>query len=97
MFETKNKGELELADINQTATYLGDRIGRLGVIVSRNTPAENIRRKIFSVWNDSSANRKVILTLSDSQLGELMDIRCRGGSPTKYMQAHYRKFRQSVQ
>lgn len=97
MFEAKNTAELGLEAINQTATYLGDRIGRLGVIVTRNTPPETIRRKIFSVWNDSSPNRKVILTLCDAEVRQLLDIRCRGGSPTKWMQAHYRTFRTSVQ
>jgi hypothetical protein len=89
--------ELNLAAINQTATYLGDRLGRLGVIVTRNAPPENIRRKIFSVWNDSGPQRKVILTLSDTQLCELLDIRCREESPTKWMQKLYRAFRTAVQ
>lgn len=97
MFETKNMGELDIAAINQTATYLGDRIGRLGVIVTRNDPPETIRRKIFSVWNDSGPSRKVILTLTDGQLFELIDLRCRDGSPTKWMQKHYRAFRTAVQ
>lgn len=97
MFEAKNTNELGLTEINQTATYLGDRIGRLGVIVTRQTPTENVQRKIFSVWNDSAGGRKIILTLSDAQLHELMDLRCKGGSPTKWMQTHYRTFRTSVQ
>ena len=97
MFEAKNTNELGLAEINQTATYLGDRIGRLGIIVTRQTPSENVQRKIFSVWNDSAGSRKIILTLSDIQLRELMDLRCKDGSPTKWMQAHYRNFRTSVQ
>jgi hypothetical protein len=67
-----------------------------GTIVTRQTTPETIRRRIFSVWNDSSP-RKVILTLSDSEVNELLDVRCRGGSPTKWMQSHYRKFRTSVQ
>ena len=96
MFETKNMEALDISAINQTATYLGDRIGRLGIIVTRQIPSEAIRRKIFSVWNDSSP-RKVILTLCDAEIRELLDVRCRGGSPTKWMQAHYRKFRTSVQ
>lgn len=97
MFETKNMDELGIPEINQTATYLGDRIGRLGIIVTRQLPNENIVRKIFSVWNDSASARKIILTLCDSQLRELLDLRCKGGSPTKWMQSHYRAFRTSVQ
>ena len=97
MFEAKNTNDLGIPEINQTATYLGDRIGRLGVIVTRQPPAENILRKIISVWNDSGLGRKVILTLSDDELRELLDLRCKGGSPTKWMQAHYRRFRTSAQ
>lgn len=97
MFEAKNTNALGLTEINQTATYLGDRIGRLGIIVTRQAPPENVQRKIFSVWNDSSGGRKIILTLTDAQLRELMDLRCKGGSSTKWMQAHYRNFRTSVQ
>ena len=97
MFEAKNTNDLDMPEINQTATYLGDRIGRLGVIVTRQTPREAVQLKIFSVWNDSGPNRKVILTLADEQLRELLDLRCDEGSPTKWMQKHYRKFRTSVQ
>jgi hypothetical protein len=97
MFEAKNTDNLEISAINQTATYLGDRIGRLGVIVTRQEPSESIRRKIFSVWNDSAPNRKVILTLTDAHVFELLELRCRDGSPTKWMQKHYRDFRTAVQ
>lgn len=97
MFEAKNTNKLGLAEINQTATYLGDRIGRLGLIVTRRAPPETVQRKIFSVWNDSAPNRKVILTLTDEQLRELLDLRCHDGSPTKWMQKHYRAFRTAVQ
>jgi hypothetical protein len=96
MFEAKNTIELGPAEINQTATYLGDRIGRLGILVTRREPSEAVKRKIASVWNDG-APRKVILTLTDDQLRELLDLRCQGGSPTKWLQNHYRKFRTSLQ
>ena len=49
MFEVKNTDVLDLAAINQTATYLGDRLGRLGVIVTRHSPQETVQRKTFSV------------------------------------------------
>lgn len=97
MFETKNTNELRMDAINQTATYLGDRIGRLGVIATRSRPADEIQRKIFSVWNDSAPKRKIILTLDDIHFSELLDLRCKGGSPTKWMQTHYRNFRTAVQ
>jgi hypothetical protein len=97
MFETKNMTELDIAAINQTATYLGDRIGRLGVIVTRAPLTDSIQRKIFSVWNDSSSGRKIILVLTDDHLRDLLQVRCRNGSTTKWMQRHYRDFRTTVQ
>jgi hypothetical protein len=97
MFEVKNTSELDTAAINQTATYLGDRIGRLGVIVTRHAPSDAIQKKIFSVWNDSAPNRKVVLTLTDDQLKGLLNMRCEGTSPTRWMQQHYRNFRTAVQ
>jgi hypothetical protein len=97
MFEAKNTEDLDMAAVNQTATYLGDRIGRLGIIATRKVPAETIQRKLFSVWNDSAPNRKVILTLSDTHLRELLDLRCANGSPTKWLQKHYRAFRTGAQ
>jgi hypothetical protein len=97
MFEAKNTEDLEMANINQTATYMGDRIGRLGVIVTRKGPSEAVKRKIFSVWNDSGPYRKVILVLSDEHLRAMLDLRRGNGSPTKWMQRHYRAFRETVQ
>jgi hypothetical protein len=94
MFETKNTEELHTDAINQTATYLGVRIGGLGVIVTRRPPKDSIAKKIMTVFNDG---RKVILTLCDDQLRQLLDLRCQGGSPTKWMQKHYRNFRVSLQ
>ena len=97
MFEVKNTDVLDLAAINQTATYLGDRLGRLGVIVTRHSPQETVQRKTFSVWNDSAPNRKVILILTDDHIRELLDLRGRDGSPTQWLQRHYRAFRTAVQ
>jgi hypothetical protein len=97
MFEVKNMAELDLAGINQAAVYLGDRIGRLGFIVTRQLPSESVIRKTYAVWNDSGQGRKAILILADSQLFELLDLRCQDGSPTKWLQKHYRAFRTALQ
>jgi hypothetical protein len=97
MFEVKNTAELDMAAINQTAVYLGDRIGRLGFIVTRHAPSEGVMRKTYAVWNDSGQGRKAILILADAQLFELLDLRCKDGSPTKWMQKHYRAFRTALQ
>lgn len=97
MFEAKNVAELDMAALNQTATYLGDRLGRFGVIITRNSVAEGIQRKAISIWNDSGAQRKVILVLSDADIGELLTIRCKGRSPSNRLRDHYRRFRQRAQ
>jgi hypothetical protein len=96
MFETKNTQAIGAAALNQTATYLGDRLGRLGFIVTRFAPEESAIRKAFSIYNDSNP-RKIILFLSDQDLFQLLDLKCSGKDTTQQMQKIYRKFRTSVQ
>ena len=96
MFETKNVQQLTNDDLNQTAIYLGDRIGRLGFIVTRRPSPDAQERKAFSIYNDSQP-RRIILVLSDEDLIQLLDIVCREGDPTAYVRDRYRRFRQSVQ
>ena len=96
MFETKNTQSIGAPALNQTATYLGDRLGRLGMIVTRFAPDESAQRKAFSIYNDSNP-RKIILFLSDQNLIELLDVKSAGKDTTKEIQKIYRKFRTSVQ
>ena len=96
MFETKNTDALEPSHLNQTSTYLGDRLGRLGFIVTRIAAGLAQRRKAFSIYNDSHP-RKIILILSDNDLIGMLDMKCRGQEPMRFVQNIYRKFRQSVQ
>ena len=96
MFEIKNMGEIEAPALNQTATYLGDRLGRLAFIVTRNAPGKAQVRKAYSIYHDP-VPRKVILFLSDADLKYMLDMKCKGNSPTAYLQKIYRQFRTSVQ
>lgn len=96
MFETKNTNDLDNTHINQTATYLGDRLGRLGFIVARKPAEEAQQLKLYSVFNDSQP-RKVILVLSDEDLAQMLDMKCHGNSPMRHIQKLYRKFRTTVQ
>jgi hypothetical protein len=96
MFETKNTSDLDNMHINQTATYLGDRLGRLGFVVTRQPLAHAQMLKLFSVYNDSQP-RKVILVLTDADITAMLDLKCKGESPMRYIQRFYRKFRTSVQ
>jgi hypothetical protein len=94
--ETKNTDEPRADDLNQTATYLGDRMGRLGIIVTRESPKEAHTRKLFSIYNDSNP-RKVVLWLSDTDLKTMLDDVCNSREPMRYLREIYRTFRQSVQ
>ena len=96
MFEVKNTEGLDNNHINQTATYLGDRLGRLGFIVTRQPVERAQQLKLFSVFNDSQP-RKVILVLTDDDLNAMLDMKCKGTSPMRHIQRLYRQFRTSVQ
>lgn len=96
MFEVKNKQTIDNKDLNQTATYLGDRLGRLAFVLSRGAPAEAQQRKAFSIYNDSNP-RKIIVFLSDADLALMLDMRCEGKNPMRHVQQLYREFRTSVQ
>lgn len=96
MFEVKNTQELIPTHFNQTAVYLGDRLGRLGFIVTRNPASDDNTRKAYSIYNDSHP-RKIILTLSDLDLLTMLDLKCNGKEPMRFIQRLYRNFRQSVQ
>lgn len=96
MFEIKNTTDIDNNYLNQTATYLGDRLGRLGFIVTRNPLQEAQQRKAFSIYNDSTP-RKVILNLSDSDMKIMLDMKCKGNNPMRHIQELYRSFKTSVQ
>ena len=98
MFECKNVADLELDHINQTAAYLGARLGMLGFVVTRSEAKDSIKRKIYSIYNDSPAlPRKVILVLSDADLVTMIDLRASGLSPRSHAQGLYRALRSRVQ
>jgi hypothetical protein len=98
MFETKNVEKVELEHINQTASYLGVRLGMLGFIATRNPPGDNIMRKTYSVSNDTpSVPRKIILILSDDDLKAMIRLKQGGKSAVKYVQNIYKQFHTRVQ
>ena len=96
MIETKNTDHIETDHINQTATYLGDRIGRIGFIATRNPVQASQERKIFSIYNDSQP-RKIILVLNDTDFEAMLDMKCQQKDPMRYLQKMYRAFRTRVQ
>lgn len=96
MFEVKNTDSVDNTHLNQTATYLGDRLGYLGFIITRNPLRKAQDKKAFSIYNDSRP-RKIILVLSDSDLRNMLDMKCEGKSPMRYVQKLYRSFRTRAQ
>ena len=82
--------------LNQTATYLGDRIGRLGFVITRNPLQKAQQKKAYSIYNDSNP-RKIILTLSDLDLIAMLDMKCTRKDPVRYIQKTYRSFRMKLQ
>ena len=88
MFEAKNTQEIGPAALNQAAAYLGDRLGRLGFIVTRNPPGEAAQRKAFAINNDSSP-RKIIIFLSDDDLNRMLDMMASGKEPMRHLQTLY--------
>ncbi len=98
MFETKNVEKVELEHVNQTASYLGVRLGMLGFIATRNPPGDNIMRKTYSIYNDTpSVPRKIILILSDDDFKAMIRLKQEGKGAVKYMQNLYKHFRTRVQ
>ena len=96
MFEAKNVQAVTNPHINQVATYLGDRIGRFGVILARK-PAQRAQvLKTISVFNDSSP-RKVVLVIHDGDLERMLRMKDRGVAPTKHIQELYREFKLRLQ
>ncbi len=96
MFETKNVGAVDNNHVNQVATYLGDRIGRFGVVLARNPPAKEQILKTYSVFNNESP-RKVILILHDGDIEAMLQLKEQGAYPTRYMQNKYRDFKEALQ
>ncbi len=98
MFENKNVEKLELEHINQTASYLGVRLGMLGFITTRNVPGDNIIRKTYAIFNDTpSEPRKMILILSDNDIKSMIHLRQTNKNPATHVQNIYRQFCTRVQ
>lgn len=96
MFESKNTSGIDNSHFNQTATYLGDRLGYLGFIVTRSPLQEAQERKAYSIYNDSHP-RKIILSVSDSDVYSMLDMKCARKDPMLFLRDRYRSFRTGAQ
>jgi hypothetical protein len=98
MFENKNVEKVELEHVNQTASYLGVRLGMLGFITTRKPPGDNIMRKTYTIFNDTPGEpRKMILILSDEDIKLMIRLKQKNKNPATYIQSLYRQFRTRVQ
>lgn len=88
--ELKNKTVTSGTDVDQLASYLGDPLGRFGILLSRHGKEHSFNRR-KAVYN-KDAYRKVILHLCDDDLVNLLQIRGDGKDPTSYVQNLYREF-----
>ena len=96
MFESKNTSDLNNNHLNQTAVYLGDAIGRMAFLVTRNPMKEAQERKTFAIYN-KDGNRKLILVISDADIQTMLDMKCQGKNPMRHLQKLYRTFLTRVQ
>ncbi len=96
VFELKNKTDITGSDVDQVATYLGDTMGRFGILVSRDNAGTTSFNRRKAVFNKESL-RKVILHLTDKDLAQLLRQRSALKDTTDYIQSLYRKFMVSIE
>lgn len=92
----KSKTNLTGGDVDQAATYLGDTMGKFGVLVPRadeGVPSFNRKKAIYN----KDSVRKVILHLTGRDLLELLKERSELRDTTDYIQDLYRKFKVSLE
>jgi hypothetical protein len=94
VFETKNTDDLSVENFNQLGTYLGDKTGYCGFLVTRNTADKNDKLKAISIYNNL---RRIILILSDQDIEQMINDRMVGKDPMRLLQKRYREFMVSIQ
>lgn len=96
VFELKNKTDIIGSDVDQIATYLGDTMGRFGILISRSDKGQTSFNRRKTIFNKDSS-RKAILHLTDKDLLELLNQRSMLRDATDYLQNTYRKFMVSIE
>ena len=85
VFEVKNVRSLRGEHINQMASYLGPG-GDFGIIVSRTPPSREILARTVRVLRNFD---KVILVLSDEDIGAMVNLRERKEDPSETIKLKY--------
>ena len=81
LFEFKNYDVTEIGheEIIQSANYLTNTIGRLGIVVGSKLPNESAHRQRNTIYTNY---RKEILFLTKEHLKEMLDMKARGDEPS---------------
>ena len=94
LIECKNKDRLTYGDFRQTASYLGKRMGYLGILACRKTAGGDEERILnWFVGNDE----KYVLVVNDETLIDWIRLKDRGGDVTAAIADVYRSLREGAQ
>lgn len=96
VFELKNKESLSGTDIDQLSTYLGDPMGRFGIIVSRGESHKSSFKRRKAIYN-KEVPRKTILHFTEKDMYNLLDIASKMKDTTSYVQNIYRDFMTQIE
>lgn len=96
VIELKNKRTLDTDDVNQLASYLGDPVGYLGLLVARE-PWTQARRLKAIAWYNKGTPHRVIVGLSDSDMVRMLQMKCAGKEPTAVIRQAYQDFMAKIQ
>jgi len=94
LIECKNTDTLQHDHLNQTASYLGNRMGRLGILTCRRTSANDVLKKLNTFVNDG---RKHILVVNDEILKGWIQMKIEGKDPTDAVADLHRSLREAVE
>ena len=92
VFELKNMTDLSNEEYFQIAARLDDIKGKFGVLIAREKDGLDIERAYRRLRNE----RKVILTITDDDLVNIVKDVESGLAPTTYLNRMYRKFIEEV-
>jgi hypothetical protein len=89
--ELKNVEAIDRIHIDQLNRYLADELGRFGILVTRNELARAERTRLVDLW---SGQRKAIIALTDSDLGQMVELfESRQREPLDVIARRYFEFR----
>ncbi len=96
VFECKNTDSPDNRDIDQLAGYLGDALGYLGIVLTRQRLSDARRLKCIAWFNRGTPHR-VILHLDDDDMVRMLEMRKIGRDPTEIVRLRYQDFRAKIQ